>query len=288
MSEYGSGGGATHVAIKTGELSEFRDDVYSVLIVAGGGGGGGDYDTDCVAGNGGGFVGQPPKYRSSDVLDRSGTQSQGNAFGYGEFGCETGGGGGGYYGGYAGHVGYCGAGSGSGFINNDSLGGDKKMYGYDVPATLDPTCKTYSIQVVNARPRTATAKIGDGHVRIKFVSSVSTPVIGDITVGVPNNWNGSECAILWSGNSNKLTMTNSSSGLNFKFYTGDTIIYSFHSDTSTNHFQVSFLKDDDHQVAKPSFIYSNAFDTAFSYNQETPTYAEMQALYTWLQPGLNP
>lgn len=54
-----SGGGATHIGIKTGLLTEFSSDyIQNLFIVAGGGGGAGCYwENGKLGGNGGGYVG---------------------------------------------------------------------------------------------------------------------------------------------------------------------------------------------------------------------------------------
>lgn len=99
-------------------------------------------------------------------------------------------------------------------------------------------------------------------------------------------WDGSEIDFLWSGNSNKMTAQISNSTILFKMYLGNTAIYSFTSPVGTtaadvDKINVSFLKDDTALVAKPSFIYKNG--NTYDYNQESPTEAQMQDIYTWLQ-----
>ena len=87
-----NGGGATHIAKRTGQLNDLSSYTSDILIVSGGGGGGliiGDTvyngaDAGGISGNG----------------SNSGNQSTGYAFGQGENGTDKSGGGGGYYGGY--------------------------------------------------------------------------------------------------------------------------------------------------------------------------------------------
>lgn len=98
-------------------------------------------------------------------------------------------------------------------------------------------------------------------------------------------WDGSEIAILWCGNSNALTAQISNSHIVFKMYIGNTEIYSFTSPVGStvddaSKINVSFLKDDILQLAKPSFIYKNG--STYSYNQEIPTNAQMASIYEWL------
>lgn len=136
-----TGGGATHIATRSGLLSELKNYKSTILLVAGGGGGAfGDADRGTYKGGGGaggGTTGGDGKYGGdlSGFRGRGGTQSAAGAgggpsdrtlvaggFGYGgsispnseSVGYVTGGGGG-YYGGGAGG-GYCGGGGGSGYI----------------------------------------------------------------------------------------------------------------------------------------------------------------------------
>lgn len=93
------GGGATHMAKRTGLLSTLNSYRSDVIIVAGGGGGGGDYGT---GGTGGGASGGNGNGAGGG---RGATQSTGYAFGKARD--EAGdnnicGGGGGYFGGYEG------------------------------------------------------------------------------------------------------------------------------------------------------------------------------------------
>lgn len=135
-----------------------------------------------------------------------------------------------------------------------------------------------------------------GDVRFTKVVSVNTttfvmaPTIVSVTQGVPGTWDGTETDILWSGNNNKLTVQVSNSQIIFKLYTGNTEIYSFTSPVGTStddvdKIHVSFLVDEDNEVAKPSFIYETATGV-YSYNQESPTDAEMGLIYTWLSAGI--
>lgn len=96
MSEYiSNGGGATHIAKITGQLSSLSSNLSDILMVSGGGGGGlliGD--TEYPGADAGGISGSG---------DNSANQSTGYAFGQGESGTDVSGGGGGLYGGYKGH-----------------------------------------------------------------------------------------------------------------------------------------------------------------------------------------
>lgn len=122
-----AGGGATHIAKRSGllsSLSAYKDDV---LIVAGGGGAGGGYET--VGGAGGGLTGGNGYYDgefSKVSYPGGGTQTTGR-YG-GQFGkgadayYRSSGGGGGWYGGGRYTGGYASGGGGSSFIGNTTNG----------------------------------------------------------------------------------------------------------------------------------------------------------------------
>ena len=166
---YSNGGGATHIALKTGLLSELSEDLSDVLIVAGGGGGALDNGNSA---SGGGMAGGDPKYNGSTISNKSGTQSTGYTFGRGEPGVSSAGGGGGLYGGYAG-TSSSPAGAGSGYIGNTLLGGNKLMVGCNVPTSADTDTKTaskedeHSQSVISKRP-----KAGNGYAKIKYLRSI--------------------------------------------------------------------------------------------------------------------
>lgn len=135
-----------------------------------------------------------------------------------------------------------------------------------------------------------------GDYRVTTVVKVDTtkveeaPEITKIKMGATSDWDGSEITILYSGDSNSLTVQVSNGHIVFKLYLGSTEIYSFTSPVGSsvndaNKIHVSFLKDDTNYLAKPSFIYETA-NGVYSYNQESPTDAEMADIYTWLSAGL--
>ena len=108
------GGGATHIALHSGELSSYGNAENAsryVLVVAGGGGAGADRS---YGGTGGGSAG------GSDTSGRhgGGGQTSGYAFGSGAPASgQSAGGGGGWYGGLSGRNDWYGGGGGSGYIN---------------------------------------------------------------------------------------------------------------------------------------------------------------------------
>ena len=89
-----NGGGATHIAKVTGQLSSLSSNLSDVLIVSGGGGGGMILDNVEYDGADAGGI--------SGSGDNSANQTTGYAFGQGESGTDVSGGGGGLYGGYKG------------------------------------------------------------------------------------------------------------------------------------------------------------------------------------------
>ena len=134
---------------------------------------------------------------------------------------------------------------------------------------------------------------------VKQYSSVETV---DLSFG----WDGSEIAILWSGNSNKMTAELITQGgdpfISFKMYLSDNQIYQFTSqyvDTSqvpisriVKDINIGFLIDNTKQMGRPSNIYyvSDEHDTNYQkyiYNaeDEMPTTSQMQDIYTWLDAG---
>ena len=131
-----------------------------------------------------------------------------------------------------------------------------------------------------------------GDYRYTKVLSVNTgiviaPTLNDPIQGIPDDWDGSEMIIMYSGNSNTLTVQISSLNIVFKLYTNGTEIYSFTSSVGSSTSDVSkihvaFLEDSTNHIAKPSFIYETGTNT-YSYNQEDPLDEEMQAIYTWLE-----
>lgn len=89
-----NGGGATHIAKVTGQLSSLSNNLSDILMVSGGGGGGLIIGEDTYAGKDAGGI--------SGSGDNSANQTTGYAFGQGESGEGVSGGGGGLYGGYKG------------------------------------------------------------------------------------------------------------------------------------------------------------------------------------------
>lgn len=200
----GSGGGATHIATKSGQLSTLEKYKEQVLIVSGGGGGSYAYpDFAANGGSGGGFKGELPSDLNSGGKCGSGrtltlgiksSQISGGStsgcsvnksttavFGLGESttisnynGSSAGadawgsGGGGGYYGGGAGRTAY-GSGGGSGYIGN-SLLKNKVMYCYKCEESKEKNTKTISTTCSEETPTSYCAKKGNGYARITLVS----------------------------------------------------------------------------------------------------------------------
>ena len=173
---YGSsgGGGASHIALKSGVLSLLEQEVDSILIVSGGGGGvgytnaGWNFNATQVPSGGGykGNVGQNNSGRGGG----SGTQNSGYAFGKGQ-NCGNNavcdGGGGGYYGG---GLGFNGGGGGSGYIGN-SLLTDKVMYCYNCEESTEKSTKTISTTCTSETPTENCSKQGNGYARITYLGN---------------------------------------------------------------------------------------------------------------------
>ena len=177
---WGGGGGATHVATKSGLLSTLENYKSEILNVAGGGGGSGmcikinlyDYQ---YGGAAGGYIGNHVNGSCADNAPTGGTQISGGiehkntisgAFGQG--GSHGSGGGGGYYGGSAGWNCGSGAGGGSGYIGN-SLLTNKAMYCYNCEESSEESTKTISTTCAEETPTSNCAKKGNGYARITYI-----------------------------------------------------------------------------------------------------------------------
>lgn len=195
-----SGGGATHIASQTGQLSSLSSNVNTIYIVAAGGGGASaricstsDWHKSS-GGNGGGIKGGSPK-----VFDNSGwtytypgggSQTAGGSAGLqnNESGATAGtfgkggswssstrsksytsaiGGGGGFYGGGGGM--FIGGGGGSSYIGNPQLI-NKIMYCYQCETSPNEATKTNTTNNASEDPKSNFAKKGNGYAKITFIS----------------------------------------------------------------------------------------------------------------------
>ena len=193
---YGAGGGATHMAIKSGLLYTLENYKDNILIVSGGGGGGRwqqNYEASRGnGGSGGGIIGVTGEQLGSNITYATGgTQTSGGdiiyvsgttieaatttyamVYGKGTFGkgaTVTGGsaGGGGYYGG-AGTV--AAGGGGSGYIGN-SLLTNKVMYCYNCQESSEESTKTVSTTCTSQTPTENCSKQGNGYAKITLVKA---------------------------------------------------------------------------------------------------------------------
>ena len=194
------GGGATHIALKSGTLSTLNNDIDKILIVAGGGGGASE--SNDVGGHGGGSVGSRG---IGNHAGAGGTQLVGGLYGYGEsinssgtagtFGqggnahngttsngtWASGGGGGGFYGGGgSGYVtieaeaGDSSGGGGSGYIGNSRLlDGIMYCYGCSGAMSISTTGSSKDSDNcpngVSGDALTHCAKSGNGYAKITYV-----------------------------------------------------------------------------------------------------------------------
>lgn len=180
-----SGGGATHIALKSGLLSSLEGYKSDILIVSGGGGGSyyhigenNKYFYSMEYGDAGGYIGNTGKssWGSEGNLYASGGLQTGigsdgeykGSFGNGANGTlEAAGGGGGLYGGNS-NRGI--AGGGSGYIGNSILT-NKAMYCYNCKESSEESTKTISITCSEEMPTENCAKKGNGYARISLVSN---------------------------------------------------------------------------------------------------------------------
>ena len=187
----GSGGGATHIAIKSGQLSAFENYINNIIIVSGGGGGGYYHNNSNLkswgpGGAGGGVIGGKGKTYGNYNPGLGGTQTgfqltkdnagyppKFGAGGYGELcydqlGNHTNGGGGGLYGGSAAI--HAGAGGGSGYIGNPLLT-NKTMYCYNCEESTEKSTKTISTTCTSETPTENCSKQGNGYARITYLGN---------------------------------------------------------------------------------------------------------------------
>ena len=189
----GSGGGATHIATKSGLLSSLESYKSSVLIVAGGGGTGSVGDAFGVTkmgySNGGGYIGASGNATvGNQTTGGSGGQAWSGdsqmtsqniigSFGQGGvgFGCNGGCGGGGWYGG-GGSTGSITAGGGSGYIGNSLLlsakGVTKQMYMHSTGCTSSTAAATKTTCTTSTGAHVANAaNTGNGYARITYLGT---------------------------------------------------------------------------------------------------------------------
>ncbi len=173
----GSGGGATHIALKSGLISALENYKEKILMVSGGGGGacGNLNDVSNNGGHGGGEKGTVvDSIATSGTQLYSGVNADGKisaSFGKGANSTNEGAGGGGFYGGGSGYhndIGYSGAG-GSGYIGNPLLK-NKVMYCYNCEESSEKSTKTISTTCSEETPTSYCAKKGNGYARITLVS----------------------------------------------------------------------------------------------------------------------
>lgn len=193
----GGGGGATHIARRTGLLKDLSSNIDDILLVSGGGGGGCNCnigDGKCAGGSGGGIEGVKnvtvnKKYNN---IYSGGNQTgpSGRTFGQASpsssasSDCTGGGGGGGFYPGRRGNL-STGSG-GSGYIGNTDLT-NKYMYCYDCTESTDEN--TYTINTIGSsdltdkkncpngyseEPISKCAKAGNGYAKITFLRLVNS------------------------------------------------------------------------------------------------------------------
>ena len=201
VTNYGSsGGGATHIATKSGLLSTLENSKSDILIVSGGGGGAiKDNTTNLTNGNGGsagGYIGNNGTFSVDNeknilttVYAGGGTQTNGGhgtsityqgkyySSGSGSFGLggnatrSSGGGGGGFFGGGGGILNDddSSGGGGSSYIGNTLLT-NKSMYCYNCATSNETSTKTISTTCTSSTPTENCSKQGNGYARITLIS----------------------------------------------------------------------------------------------------------------------
>lgn len=195
---FASGGGATHMTIKEGQLSTLQNNKSAILIVSGGGGGGYADTTNSInnrGGDAGGYLGNNGEQTTTGwgAFGYGGSQTKGGYsicdattcskmpeaigdvyYASGSFGkggssswkSAASGGGSGYYGG-GGPVHVQSAGGGSGYIGNPQLF-YKTMYCYNCSKSNEEATKTVSTTCHNSVATDNCAKEGNGYAIINF------------------------------------------------------------------------------------------------------------------------
>ena len=190
-----AGGGATHIATKSGVLSSLASYQDNVLIVAGGGGGGGYINSSWygTGGNAGGISGNNGyNYgtASYSLTGTGGTQTGGGhnyntvTSGVGTFGKGSNyynegyggnGGGGGLYGGGGSSRYHAGGGGGSSYIGNPLLLSStsiiKNMTCYNCTTSTVPDTKTTTTTSVSDTAVSNYAKTGNGYAKITYIGA---------------------------------------------------------------------------------------------------------------------
>ena len=178
----GGGGGATHIALKSGTLNTLENNKDDILIVSGGGGGG-NYCNSYNYGHGGGAGGtignsayNLGEHYQANGYGQGGTQSSYGCsskadycgtFGNGSSSDELGvGAGGGYYGGGGSEINS--AGGGSGYIGNTLLT-DKAMYCFNCTESSKVIDKTINTTCNEEIPTENCAKKGNGYAKITLM-----------------------------------------------------------------------------------------------------------------------
>lgn len=179
---WGSGGGATHIALTSGLLKDLNKN--DILAVAGGGGGGGYLYSYNNGGSGGGFKGSDGQGTGPGT---GATQNQGGLPGYAPFGLAGsygqggsatdgdggGGGGGGLYGGGGGYDAGSASGGGSGYMNfQNPLVTSGYMYCYHCTESSEKNTKTSSTSCYNATPTENCSKESNGYVKVSYLGGV--------------------------------------------------------------------------------------------------------------------
>ena len=188
--KWGAGGGATHIATKSGLLSSLANYKSEILIVSGGGGGG--YNR--TGASAGGFIGNNGDNRTGFTTAIGGSQTTGgNGYVKGSFGAggtcleaNCTGGGGGFFGG-GGAWGISGAG-GSSYIANPLLT-EKVMYCYNCSESSETLTKTISTTCKSSTPTANCSKQGNGYARITLVDSTNNFITEKVMIEAISNSN---------------------------------------------------------------------------------------------------
>lgn len=172
--KWGSGGGATHIALKSGLLSILNDDIDKILIVSGGGGGAYAFSGGSAGGINGvnGYLREAYAQSIGGAQSAGGTGQQSGSFGLGgsiSIHNNGTGGGAGFYG--AGSALASSSGGGSSYIGNSRLI-NKYMSCFQCQESNDVSTKTISVNdesKVTEEPISGNPKKGNGFAKITYL-----------------------------------------------------------------------------------------------------------------------
>ena len=288
-----SGGGATHIATKSGLLKDLSGNRHTILLVAGGGGGGHDQSNHTSTGRwgyggaGGGLTGQGGISTFNEETDifteaapLAGTQTTGYAFGVGQStnsSAARSGGGAGWYGGYsgAGTYNY----NGTNLTPGSGSGGSSYIGGVDNGNTIAGT----SSMPTHDGTSTMTGNADNGYAKVTLGTvSYNIPTQRLAVPTFTENVNGEVVVTYSSGCTNGKTCSYSTNGgSSWTTVSGTTTVY-----FGTNGTIIAKVTDGEnevsstYQVVRNKLYVSNSGNDTTGYGTINYPYATVAKAYT--------